>query len=162
MEESGAQSESHVQHEGATERKEVYQALCRAEDGGEVMLENGMIVGAESCDPQCREPQKGYCVQCKQMVPVHELTEFANGERVCKDCEVEYLTPQGADFVKNISGKMNGTFMRTGCLRTPTERNSLELSKPDILQKIPILYVMTIWKVKRLTFAKKMTGFYSL
>ena len=40
------------------------------------MLENGMIVGAESHDPQCREPQKGYCVQCKQMVPVHELTEL--------------------------------------------------------------------------------------
>lgn len=37
MEESGAQSESHVQHEGAPERKEVYQALCGAEDGGEVM-----------------------------------------------------------------------------------------------------------------------------
>ena len=63
------------------------------------MLENGMISGAESRDPQCREPQKDYCVQCKQMVPVHELTEFANGERVCRDCETEYLKLNGADFV---------------------------------------------------------------
>lgn len=64
------------------------------------MLENRMIVGAESYDPQCREPQKGYCVQCRQMVPVYELTEFANGERVCRDCEAAYLRLNGADFVE--------------------------------------------------------------
>lgn len=63
------------------------------------MLENGMIVGEESCDPQCREPQKGYCVQCKHLVPVHELTEFMNGDRVCSDCMHDYLELQGADFV---------------------------------------------------------------
>ena len=63
-------------------------------------IENGMIVGAESYDPQCREPQKGYCVQCRQMVPVYELTEFANGERVCGDCEAAYLRLNGADFVE--------------------------------------------------------------
>lgn len=63
------------------------------------MLENGMIIGAESHDPQCREPQKGYCVQCKHLVPVHELTEFMNGDRVCSDCMHDYLELQGADFV---------------------------------------------------------------
>lgn len=63
------------------------------------MVENGMIVGEEYHDPQCREIDKGYCVQCKQLVPVHELIEFANGERICRDCETEYLELQGADFI---------------------------------------------------------------
>ena len=45
------------------------------------MLENGMIIGAESYDPQCREVAQGKCAHCKQTVPVYELTEFANGER---------------------------------------------------------------------------------
>ena len=126
------------------------------------MLENGMIVGAESCDPQCREAQKGYCVQCKHLVPVHELTEFANGERVCDDCLHDYLETQGADFVNEYIRQNEWEFTAAGGLLVLIERNSLELSKPDILQKIPILYVMTIWKVKRLTFAKKITGFCSL
>lgn len=121
-----------------------------------------MIVGAESCDPQCREPQKGYCVQCKQMVPVHELTEFANGERVCKDCEVEYLTPQGADFVNEYIRQNEWDFYANWLFANADREEQLRVIKAGILQKIPILYVMTIWKVKRLTFAKKMTGFYSL
>ncbi len=64
------------------------------------MLENGMIVGAESYDPQCREVAQGKCAHCKQTVPVYELTEFASGERVCRDCEAEYLRLNGADFVE--------------------------------------------------------------
>lgn len=64
------------------------------------MLENGMIVGAESYDPQCKEVAQGECAHCKQTVPVYELTEFANGERVCGDCEAAYLRLNGADFVE--------------------------------------------------------------
>lgn len=64
------------------------------------MLENGMIVGAESYDPQCKEVAQGKCAHCKQTVPVYELTEFANGERVCGDCEAAYLRLNGADFVE--------------------------------------------------------------
>ena len=64
------------------------------------MLENGMIIGAESYDPQCREVAQGKCAHCKQTVPVYELTEFANGERVCRDCEAAYLRLNGADFVE--------------------------------------------------------------
>lgn len=64
------------------------------------MLENGMIVGAESYDPQCREVAQGKCAHCKQTVSVYELTEFANGERVCGDCEAAYLRLNGADFVE--------------------------------------------------------------
>ena len=65
------------------------------------MLENGMIVGAESYDPQCREIAQGKCACCRQTIPVYELTEFANGERVCSDCEAEYLRLNGADFVND-------------------------------------------------------------
>ena len=116
------------------------------------MLENGMIVGAESCDPQCREPQKGYCVQCKQMVPVHELTEFANGERVCDDCLHDYLEVQGADFVNEYIRQNEWEFYGSWWFNGLDREEQLRV----------ILYVMTIWKVKRLTFAKKITDFCSL
>lgn len=62
-------------------------------------IENGMIVGAESYDPQCREQKQDRCTHCKQLVPVNELTEFLSGDRVCGDCMHDYLELQGADFV---------------------------------------------------------------
>ena len=64
----------------------------------------------------------------------------------------EYITKT---LIRQVS------FTAAGGLLILIEKNSSELSKPDILQKIPILYVMTIWKIKRLTVAKKMTGFCS-
>ena len=119
------------------------------------MLENGMIVGAESCDPQCREPQKGYCVHCKQMVPMQELTEFANGERVCTDCLTEYLKLNGADFVpeyiaehleeylkdwwfKNLSPKEQIEVLKAGYLAaslTETEHEYLAQDRVDFCQE---------------------------
>lgn len=62
----------------------------------------------------------------------------------------EYITKT---LIRQVS------FPAAGGLLVLIEKNSSELSKPDILQKIPILYVMTIWKIKRLTFANKMTFF---
>lgn len=62
-------------------------------------IENGIITSAEYYDPQCREPKHGYCVHCKQLVPVDELTTFTSGDTVCNDCLHDYLELQGADFV---------------------------------------------------------------
>lgn len=75
-------------------------------------IENGMIVGAESYDPQCREVAQGKCAHCKQTVPVYELTEFANGERVCRDCEAAYLRLNGADFVEEYIEKHQEEYYR--------------------------------------------------
>lgn len=54
------------------------------------MFENGMIVGAERHDPQCRDIEcRGCecsrCTCCELWVPDDELITFGNGDRVCND-----------------------------------------------------------------------------
>ena len=123
------------------------------------MLENGMIIGAESCDPQCREPQKGYCVQCKQMVPVHELTEFANGERVCKDCEVEYLTPQGADFVNEYIRQNEWDFYANWLFANADREEQLRIIKAGYLAENTNPIRHDYMESQKVDFCKEDDGF---
>ena len=62
------------------------------------MIENGMIVGAESCDPQCQDIECSRCSVCKQWVPDNEITEFFDGDKVCKECIGDYLIKNSAEF----------------------------------------------------------------
>lgn len=62
------------------------------------MIENGMIVGAESCDPQCQDIECSRCSVCKQWVPDNEITEFFGGDKVCKECIGDYLIKNSAEF----------------------------------------------------------------
>lgn len=62
------------------------------------MIENGMIVGAESWDPQCQDIECSRCSVCKQWVPDNELTEFFGGDKVCKECIGDYLIKNSAEF----------------------------------------------------------------
>lgn len=125
------------------------------------MIENGMIVCTEFYDAQCREPQKGYCVHCKQLVPVDELTEFMSGDRVCNDCLHDYLEVQGADFVNEYIQQNEWEFYGSWWFTGLDREEQLRVIKAGYLVENTILYVMTIWKAKRLTFAKKITGFCS-
>lgn len=115
------------------------------------MLENGMIVGAERVDMQCREVEQGFCAHCKELVPVQELTAFANGERVCKDCMNAYLELNGADFVEEYISENEWAFygdwrfnsltqseqlreLKAGCLMQntlPKQRDELEKQKAE-------------------------------
>ena len=62
------------------------------------MIENGMIVGAESYDPQCQDVECSRCSVCKQWVPDNEITEFFGGDKVCKECIGDYLIKNSAEF----------------------------------------------------------------
>lgn len=62
------------------------------------MIENGMIVGAESWDPQCQDIECSRCNVCKQWVPDNEITEFFGGDKVCKECIGDYLIKNSPEF----------------------------------------------------------------
>lgn len=74
------------------------------------MLENGMIVGAERHDPQCRDIECSRCTCCELWVPDDELIAFGNGDRVCDDCLHDYLANQGADFVPGYIAEHEADF----------------------------------------------------
>lgn len=74
------------------------------------MLENGMIVGAERHDPQCRDIECSRCTCCKLWVPDDELITFSNGDRVCNDCLYDYLSNQGTDFVPGYIAEHEADF----------------------------------------------------
>ena len=65
-------------------------------------IENGMIVGAERYDPQCKDVKMQRCTVCHEMWPQGDLTYYAGtGDWVCPDCRIQYLREQGADFVES-------------------------------------------------------------
>lgn len=74
------------------------------------MFENGMVVGAERHDPQCRDIECSRCTCCKLWVPDDELVAFSNGDRVCNDCLYDYLSNQGADFVPGYIAEHEADF----------------------------------------------------
>lgn len=65
-------------------------------------IENGMIVGAEKYDPQCRDVKERRCAICKEWWPESSLIHYQEtGDWVCPECRVQYLREQGADFVED-------------------------------------------------------------
>lgn len=65
-------------------------------------IENGMIVGAEKYDPQCRDVKERRCAICKEWWPESSLIHYQEtGDWVCPECRVQYLREQGADFVES-------------------------------------------------------------
>ena len=48
------------------------------------MLENGMIVGAEKYDPQCRDVKERRCAICREWWPESSLIHYQEtGDLVC-------------------------------------------------------------------------------
>lgn len=74
------------------------------------MLENGMIVGVERHDPQCRDIEYSRCTCCKLWVPDNELITFSSGDKVCNDCLHDYLENQAADFVPGYIAENEADF----------------------------------------------------
>ena len=66
------------------------------------MIENGMIVGAESWDPQCQDFKQERCSCCHELVPADELLELFGGDKVCKECIGDYLIKNSAEFEESF------------------------------------------------------------
>lgn len=65
------------------------------------MLENGMIVGAERVDMQCRERQGILCSQCGERYGEDVIT-YLDGKAVCDDCLQEYIDEYGKDHAEEF------------------------------------------------------------
>lgn len=66
------------------------------------MLENGMIVGAERVDMQCRERQGILCSQCGERYGEDDIT-YLDGKAVCCDCLKEYIDEYGRDHAEEFA-----------------------------------------------------------
>lgn len=68
----------------------------------ELGIENGMIVGAESYDSQCKDVKEETCVVCKEKVSEYNTRQYPNGDIVCDKCKNKYLTDVGDDFIEDF------------------------------------------------------------
>lgn len=96
----------------------------------------------ESYDPASKEIICGICCHCKDKVPVNELTEFASGDRVCRDCMMEYLKSMGDDFVEDYiadSKENQWAYLFEWWFKELDKSEQLDILKAGYLKRLDVL-----------------------